>query len=344
MKFKNASGHTVLYKTLRRGSAKPREKQAVNPTVQELRQSIDLWIAENRRKLLSDYTIEQRIDYANKFCWFCETNNLEVNSQTLDKFFGYLSEDQEMIRWGKEKRYEQKPLTPQTIRNFWAILRALFNFCVKNGYMKKSPLSGKTPPKVPQHHVQPFSDDQIHALLDACSRGCYPKRDKAIILLLLDTGLRVGELCSLCMEDLDTTGRSLVVKKGKGGKSRNVFFCEATLKAITTYTRTLTKEQRAPENPLFVSEIGKRFQPNGIQQMIGRLAEDSKITGVRCSPHTFRHTFAISFLRAGGGEFTLMHMLGHTSLAMTRRYCAVATADVQRVMETASPVKNLKPK
>ncbi|OGN91986.1 MAG: hypothetical protein A2Z75_05315 [Chloroflexi bacterium RBG_13_50_10] len=75
--------------------------------------------------------------------------------------------------------------------------------------------------------------------------------------------------------------------------------------------------------------------------MMARRGQQSGIAGVRCSPHTLRHTAAISFLRNGGNAFSLQRLLGHSSLEMTRHYCEVADVDVKNAHMTASPVDNL---
>ena len=82
---------------------------------------------------------------------------------------------------------------------------------------------------------------------------------------------------------------------------------------------------------------GEPLTRSGLRQLVSRLGKDAGIQATRCSPHNFRHTFAVSFLRNGGNAFTLQQMLGHTSLHMTNRYVALAQADIENQHRQFSP-------
>lgn len=131
----------------------------------------------------------------------------------------------------------------------------------------------------------------------------------------------------------------------RGGKSRIVPFSRDTKRALYHH---LNEREWEPDAPLFLSGRGKRagdgLTRNGLMQLIRRIGRAARAAGARCSPHTFRHTFAIEFLRAGGNVFTLQQMLGHTHLAMTNRYVAIAQADIQNQHRQFSPVARLKGK
>ena len=88
--------------------------------------------------------------------------------------------------------------------------------------------------------------------------------------------------------------------------------------------------------------FGERLNESGLGQLVRSLGQIAGVKGVRCSPHTFRHTFAIEYLRAGGDPLSLMTLLGHTDLKMTNRYVAFATADVKRKHRQFSPVERMK--
>ena len=130
---------------------------------------------------------------------------------------------------------------------------------------------------------------------------------------------------------------------GKGHKTRVVPFSRETKRALYQY---LNQRQQNPESALFESDrgvtAGDGLTRHGLRFLIRRLGNSAGLTGARVSPHTFRHTFAISFLRAGGNVFTLQQMLGHTNLAMTNRYVAIAQADIANQHQRYSPVAQLK--
>lgn len=146
--------------------------------------------------------------------------------------------------------------------------------------------------------------------------------------MLLDTGIRAAELCGLRFCDLDLTEKRLRVL-GKGNKERSVYFGKQCTKALWDYLRGSDLEDEAF---VFTSERGARkgepLNRHSLGDMLERLERKAGIKGVRCSPHTFRHSYAVRFLRAGGQPFTLMENLGHTDLKMTQRYVRLSQADI----------------
>ena len=150
--------------------------------------------------------------------------------------------------------------------------------------------------------------------------------------------MRASELWGLTMENLDVVGKRATVL-GKGNKHRPVFFSRATGRVLNAYLRG---QARLPTDPVFVTEKRSGFSPNSLRQMIERLGWHAHIEATRCSPHTFRHTAAIWFLRNAGNVFSLQQMLGHEDLKVTSRYCASAEADVQGQHMLYSPVQRLK--
>jgi site-specific recombinase XerD len=156
------------------------------------------------------------------------------------------------------------------------------------------------PPISRSDQVQPFTDAQVAALIAAAKSTTHPRRDKAIVLFLLGTGVRASELCDILFGDLDMLARRCSVLV-KGNKRRGIYFGKSTAKALYYYIR---EDARQPEDPLFITDrgedAGEPLTRSGLLQLVERLEKSAHLTGVRCSPHTFRHTFAISFLRNGG--------------------------------------------
>jgi site-specific recombinase XerD len=195
---------------------------------------------------------------------------------------------------------------------------------------------------VNSEQIQPFSQEQIEALRRAARRSHHPRRDETIVLFLLDTGVRVSELCNLKMSDLDLQGRRCTVI-GKGNKRRTIHFGKTAGKFLWQYLREQTRDA---DDPVFLSDRGKTagepLTRSGVQQLIERLGNTAKLQAVRCSPHTFRHTFAVEFLRAGGNVFSLQQMLGHSGLHITNRYVALAQADLEHQHQQFSPADRLR--
>lgn len=123
----------------------------------------------------------------------------------------------------------------------------------------------------------------------------------ALILVLLDTGLRASELCSLLVADADRDGQLSVV--GKGNKRRQVYVGTAARRALWQYLESPDRRGAAADEALFTSTggtlAGSGLTPGGLHNIIQKLGKAARLQGVRSSPHTLRHTFAVNFLRGG---------------------------------------------
>lgn len=175
--------------------------------------------------------------------------------------------------------------------------------------------------------------------LEAASGTRDSIRDRAILLVLLDTGLRLGELVRLSVGDVDLIeGRCRVM--GKGAKERVVPIGGRTRRAVRAWV--VTRRRVGNSDPLFVSRRGGRLTPRAVQQLIHRLAIAADIS-TRCSPHVLRHSFARAFLANGGDVFSLQRILGHSpsSLQVTRRYVQLLDDDLRAVHRRVSPVDRL---
>ena len=222
-------------------------------------------------------------------------------------------------------------LAPISVAGYVRGLRAFGNWLAHDGLAEARALRTLARPRVPHKVIEPLADEDLRRLIAASD-----VRDRAIVLLLLDTGLRVSEAAGISLADLRPDGTIKVL--GKGARERVVPVGAATRRAIA---RVL--DGRAPsagDAPLFIGAAGERLTLTGIQQLLRRLRARASIAG-RCNPHTFRHTFAHRYLMNGGDVFTLQRMLGHSSLEMVRRYVALADGDVVTHHRAASPADHL---
>jgi integrase len=311
----------------------------------DFREFFEGWMLDGEVRANSPHTQSIRRFVFTKFLWYCRHFEVEaVSSLTIRQFLAYLvrGHEQEGGRWGNPR--ETQPVKPATVHGYYRVLRAFCNWCVEEGLLALSPMAAIKPPIVRSDQVQPFTPEQIAALIQAAKRALHPRRDEAILLFLLDTGVRASELCGLRRENLDPVSRSARIL-GKGGKERTVYFGAKTARVLWQYLR---EEPPARQQAVFRADRGVRageaLTPSGLLRLIRRLGQAAHIGQARCSPHTFRHTFAIEFLRNGGNQFTLMQLLGHTDLAMTARYVALAQADIARQHRHNSPVDRLQKK
>lgn len=226
-----------------------------------------------------------------------------------------------------------------SIHNYYRAIRRFFNWMVEEGTLSQNPMSSIRLRKPPDKIIQPFRLEQIRDLLLLCDDTKFlGARNKAIILTFLDTGLRLTELASIDIKDVDFD-HEIIKVMGKGAKERIVRIGKSTQRAMLRYLLMRSDELSC----LWVSEERRPLTHWGIEIMIRKLGKIAGFTGVRCSPHTFRHSFAINCLRNGMGEFNLQILLGHTSLYMTRRYVSTLGAeDSFKAHQKASPVDNMK--
>jgi len=238
---------------------------------------------------------------------------------------------------------QQKGLTGHTINCYLRAVRAFWSWLLVEEFIETNPFDKITIPKPPKKVITPFSEEQIRALLNTIdTKSTIGFRDWTIILTLLDTGIRVSELTDLKLDDVNLAQRCLKVR-GKGNKERIVPIGISVQRAIAKY---LTKYRTNPIYPLsdnlFLNRDSIPLTPNRIESIIERYASKAGIQGVRSSPHTFRHTFATTYLRNGGDVFTLQRILGHETLDIVRNYVNLAQYDLQEAHLRCSPVDNLK--
>ena len=314
------------------------KKSMTSISVADLEHTFREWFLDGEIRQLSGATISIRRLITDKLIWFLTENHHEqCGTQELKAFLAYLGRSHQGPegRWNNGRKCSQ--VRPLTIRTYHAHLRTCFRWMVAEGNIDDSPMESIAAPIIRTDQVQPFSEAQIEALVRESKRSRHPKRDEVIVRFLYDTGMRASELCSLKTKNLDVTGRRCVVQ-GKGNKYRTVYFGKQTAKALIHYLR---ESPREPVQTVFYSDrgtqTGEALRPNGLLQLVGRIGTAAKIEATRCSPHTFRHSFAVQFLRAGGNVFSLKEILGHTTLTMVNRYVSLAQADIENQHRQFSP-------
>lgn len=231
-------------------------------------------------------------------------------------------------------------LSSYTVNGHGRIIRAWLNWCVKNPDVRDEvkPHLPKSLhlPKVRIKVIEHFSTEQLDRLLAACSKECHPQliyRDRAIVILLRDTGIRASELCGLTLGQvyLDPA-ESFIRVVGKGNKEREVGLIKDARAALYRYIHRYRKAH-AEERCVFTNQRNQPLTPNGLDQTLYRLRDWAHVTGVRCSAHTFRHSFAVNYLRATGDLYKLARILGHSTTQVTEIYLRSVTAkDARRGM------------
>jgi integrase/recombinase XerC len=235
--------------------------------------------------------------------------------------------------------YQGKRIKRTSVVRKLATLRTFFSYLKREGIIEKNPAKMVATPKGGKDLPRALSVDEAFRLLDAPDTseplGC---RDGAILELLYSSGLRVGELTALNLEDLDLGG-GMVRVMGKGGKERMVPIGSKAIEALSSYlTRRgelMAKEKSAPHY-LFLNYRGGRLTPRSVARMIKKYLLQGGIVK-ETTPHTFRHSFATHLLDAGADLRGIQELLGHASLSTTQKYTHVSSAKLMEVYDRTHP-------
>jgi integrase/recombinase XerD len=250
-----------------------------------------------------------------------------------------------------------RKLAPKTVYNIYVSLASFFTWASRE-FNLNNPMKSIPRPRVPEDApVEPFKKEEIELLIKACDfceeavtdrrrkfimQRSTSKRDKAILLTLLDTGLRASELCALRVEDVDMRSGKVRIRAGeagkaKGGKGRIVYMGKSARRFLWRYLAE-REDGEDPDAPLFIGKFHRPFNRDALRQLINSLG--GKVGVKKCHPHRFRHTFGITYLRSGGDIFTLKALLGHGSLDMVEHYARIAEVDIEQAHRKASPADN----
>jgi integrase/recombinase XerC len=220
-------------------------------------------------------------------------------------------------------------------------IRSFYRYLRRQGRITSSPAQLLRSPKLPQRLPKVIPIDELFAILGAPSpKTVLGLRDRAILEVLYGGGLRLSELCSLDVGDLDREG-AVVRVFGKGAKER---LCPLNPKAIVALETYLQRrgELLATPNPkqspkaLFLNARGGRLTPRSIERHLDRYVLQVAIAR-KISPHALRHSFATHLLAGGADIRSIQELLGHASLSTTQRYTAVTFEQLQAIYDRAHP-------
>ena len=160
-----------------------------------------------------------------------------------------------------------------------------------------------------------------------------------VVTVLLDTGMRVSELCNLNLSDMELEGLHAKVIGGKGDKDRIVLFTQRTKNCIDAYLPIRSSRLRDNEHPFLLNQAGRRLQPRGVQRLMDQLAIEAGLPKGKLTPHVLRHNFATGLLERGADLVTIQRLLGHTSIATTRVYLDISDQTLREVYHRAQSMR-----
>ncbi len=245
---------------------------------------IQEWLLHHEYQNRSAATTETRRVFTKNFLWFLKQRGFaECGLSELRQFFHYLRSGHEELGWCWGNPRLNKPLRPVSIKDYYNCLRTFFEWAVAENILSESPLERVIRPQAREEIKQPLSTEQSQALLRAAKLSTNPYRDEAMLLMLLDSGVRASELIGIRVGDVDLKANCFEVT-GKGNKKRMCYLSKQTAKALLVYLR---KTKLPPTASLFPSTRGN-LEPmtrSGLLQLIKRLAKAAGFPrmGINCA-------------------------------------------------------------
>lgn len=236
---------------------------------------------------------------------------------------------------------KQRGYTETSVARKVAAVRSFFAFLAAEGSITANPTEGLSSPRVGKTLPKAISPNEVDELLEQPARRSTPeaKRDRAMLELLYATGMRVTELVSLDMENLNLDPRSPFVRcLGKGAKERSIPIHDHALEALNGYLEDgrPMMVRNHDEPALFVNRRGERLTRQGFWLILKGYAKSANL-GAGVTPHTLRHSFATHMLRGGMPLRNVQEMLGHANISTTQVYTHLTSDHLREVYERAHP-------
>ena len=214
---------------------------------------------------------------------------------------------------------QHRGISGRTLENTRANISAFFQWMVNDEIIQKNPTSNIKPIKYHQEVRKPFSEVEI----DALRSGCRTVKERAIIEMLLSTGVRVSELSYMNVEDVNINKLSVHVTHGKGSKERVTYTTSVAMKHLLRYI----EERREDGEALFYNKDHKRLNDGGIRHILNTISKRSGVYNVH--PHRFRRTFATNLAKRGMDVQEIQRLLGHSNINTTMTYVCIDDSKIQ---------------
>jgi integrase/recombinase XerD len=265
---------------------------------------------ENERK--SRLTVRQYCFFANLFMDFHKKKLEEVTSDDVENFKEYLVKER---KYSKSSQY----LCTKALRLLYKSFRI-------------TPPYNLTAPKRPRSVPKYLTEKETARLIRVASKN---SKNHAIVSVLAYTGIRVGELCRLNLQDVDLDEKIMWIRHGKGDKDRIVILSDECAGTLTLYLKSRNR-LNIDNDSIFISRKMSRYDPTSIQRLVKKLSVEAGISKT-VTPHILRHTFATSIMRNGANLKFIQEILGHSTLATTQIYVHIDDSEMKSMYEKHKP-------
>mgnify|MGYP000887176957 CR=1 FL=1 len=294
-------------------------------------EAVKLFIQARRAETSSDHTV--KFEQSSLECYRRILQEQEIEAGVYDVTTDFLRNRFIMTM------VEKKGYKLNTINNRIKAIKRFFLFLHEEGWIPDNPAAHLKTRKGHQPTIQSFTEEQVIALLKQPDQNTFTGfRDYTMLSLILDTGLRVGEMTKLKMSQVDLKESQILGVIGKSKKPRDIPFCDEVRKILIRYIKARgdVKSQH-----FFVTLDGRPLGVRSFQEALRQYGKDAGITNVRVSPHTLRHTFAKMYIMNDGDPYSLQDILGHTSQDMVKKYVNLWRPEMRAKHTKSSPMRHL---
>ena len=288
---------------------------------------------------IKEYFLKSILDQKNY-----SKKTFENYNRDLNKFFKFLNDykikdikkiTKETIRLYFLKQ-KNNNISNRTLGRYYSSLNSFFIYSIEHEYIDVNPLKFIDYPKYTKKIPEYIYDSQLEKLLNekTSENVEIELRNKLIIHLLLDTGVRVSELVNIKVHDIDVEERIIKVF-GKGSKERFVFFTSKTKELLINYL--IKRKEKAITDNLLINYKGEKLTERSVQKIIKLVGEKIRLD---IHPHLLRHTFATDLLNKGADIRMIQELLGHENLDTTQIYTHVSNSRVKEVYDDSHSNKN----
>lgn len=298
-------------------------------------------IKQLRRETQAGY--HQRLSVFVQWCTQQGVSLEQINNRNVQAFLEWLVANHKPHKTGQAK------LSTHTLAGYIRCIWAFLYWCLDDEeygqYVKLATVKGIKMPRAEKVIKITFTDEEIEALFVAASRNPlqhYKLRDLAILALLLDTGIRADELCTLTIGNVllarITQDDSYIKVMGKGRKEREIPLGNKSRRALSRYMREYRRDAKKSE-PVFLSRYHTQLNSHTLALILDRLKAVSTLArDAQVNPHKFRHTWATRFMAQGGDVYDLSRLMGHSSVAITEGYLKSLSA---KAVRTRKPIRSV---
>ena len=257
----------------------------------------------------------------------------DVKKVTGDDLRRFIVALQQRPKWQGMKQANGQKISATAINTYTRAVKSFWSWLLREGIIKSNPLASVPAPKTGKRLPKVLTEDELRRVLRVASKS---DRDYAIVSLLLDSGIRLGELVGLSPDDVENDRVRVI---GKGDKQRYAYISKETRLAVTLYYADERPEPVA-DSRLFLTKFGYPLTASRVQKILERIGKEAEVSQ-RLSPHKLRHSFATLSLRYGSNLEVLRRQLGHSDTKVTEVYLSLADADIAEAHRKTSPVTNL---